>query len=276
MTHRRQTWLRRAVTALFGLGVVLGAVGLGGCGAGEQADAGVMCESEGRPVHVGGTWILTGKGKRTSCSDPDLNHDFELGPATFEVVEVDPNQYDGGVQDDAAPQADARTDGPSETGTDGGDAGGAEAGADGGDGGATPDGSDGGGDDGSTGDGGLLDGGDDGGDGGDGAVPSDGSTVDAPADAPVDAAQVDAAPPVIYQPATLRLQSSIPDFDFQGTVRGECVSFDTEEVIPDVGNVGFAFRGAYESFGRRVEGTFTGKGPGSTCTASGTFTVEIQ
>jgi hypothetical protein len=255
------------------LGAVLGGAALGGCGAGEQADAGVSCYSEGPPAHVGGTWILSGKGKRSNCSDHSLNDDFELGPAQFEIVMEDPNQYDGGLpQDaggDAAPQADARTDGHPEAGADAGSDAGSDAGDDAGPGDDGP--TDGGGD---GGDAGAADGGVD---AGDAAAQTDGGLTDAPADAAPQAdAQVDAPPPIVYQPATLRLESSIPDFGLTGEVRGECVSFDTAEVIPDLGNVTYSFRGDYESFGRRVEGTFTGKGPGGNCTTRGTFTVELQ
>jgi hypothetical protein len=281
MTHGRQTWRRWTVAALLGLGGLLGA-GLGGCGSDDESDAGVLCDSEGPPAHVGGTWILSGTGKRTGCSDDNLNRDFELLPTTFEVVEVDPNQYDGGVQQDVAPQADA----PGEAGADAGDAGGAEAGADAGDAGGAEAGADAGdaggaeaGTDAGTDSGTPTDGG-----GGDGAAPEDGGTTDAVGDGPIDAAgdalqqdaaQRDAAPPIVYQPALLRLESAITGFDLQGEVRGECVTFDTSEQT-DLGNVTYSFRGTYESFGRRVEGTFTGKGPGSSCRTTGTFTVEIQ
>lgn len=74
--------------------------------------------------------------------------------------------------------------------------------------------------------------------------------------------------------AAVGLAAPLGGFELDGTVEGRCVSFTTNEQLPQTGAVTYSFHGSYET-GPRLIGTFTGQGPG-TCVANGTFAVDID
>jgi hypothetical protein len=67
--------------------------------------------------------------------------------------------------------------------------------------------------------------------------------------------------------------ASAAGFTLQGSIRGSCLSFQTNEQVGD-DVVTYDFTGNIDSTtGASASGTFTGVGPG-TCTSSGSFTLR--
>jgi hypothetical protein len=79
--------------------------------------------------------------------------------------------------------------------------------------------------------------------------------------------------PTTGETDTLSLSGQSADVEFSGTVRGECVNFETTEQSGGE-STSFVFVGLYTSSGT-IEGDFTGTGPGS-CESSGDFEVRVD
>lgn len=81
--------------------------------------------------------------------------------------------------------------------------------------------------------------------------------------------------PIKQDGETLTLEGQIDGFDFDGTVDGVCVDFNTVEAArDDVNNAVFRWRGTLRDDGA-ITGTFDGEGPNG-CVSEGNFTAVIQ
>ncbi|MCK5800425.1 MAG: hypothetical protein KAI47_24720 [Deltaproteobacteria bacterium] len=219
----------------------------------------VTCDSTAPTIWVGGSWNISGNGKRRLCQDKSVNLAFELSTEVSLRVEATANSRGmnatdgGGVLADAA-AIDAATDLATDLATDAAIDSATDAATD-----ATTDSAT----DSAT----------------DVSAVADGTLGDTgareaavPTDAGCDALALDLGPgrPSAFD---LTLHQGPVGFGLTGSVRGNCVEFTTEEQT-DEGRVTYLFQGKATA-GGNITGTFTGTSPGG-CLASGNFTVAIS